>query len=117
MLSKVTTPANPNGSSWVQSCAIRRKTKRLNSSCSKKDHECIIIESQRIRTIMSAEKPYEYRIADQGRVSKSHNNMVHKPISECSEHSSSKSGNGQLLAHGMLMNAAVHLIGRTQNNL
>ena len=58
MRCKVTTPANPNGSSWARLCASGWsviETKRLNSSCSKQDHENIIIESQRIRTTKSKE--------------------------------------------------------------
>ena len=42
-----TTPADPNGSSWERLCAIKwskMETKRLNSSCSKKDHEHMIME-------------------------------------------------------------------------
>ena len=54
MLRKVTTPANPNGSSWEATLCKwldwNWKTKWLNSSCSKKVREDIIIESQWIRT-------------------------------------------------------------------
>ena len=68
----VTTPANPNGSSWLRPCA---------SECSKMERtnwilhvQSTIIEPQRIRTTDSAEKTHR------GHVSMSHRNMVHKPI-------------------------------------
>ena len=49
---KVTTPANPNGSSWGRLCASdwsEIEVERLSSSCSEQDRENIIIESQTIR--------------------------------------------------------------------
>ena len=60
---KVTIPVNPNGSTWWRPYASdwsKVETKRLNSSCSKQDHE---------------------DIADRGQVSMSHSNMVHKTVS------------------------------------
>ena len=57
------------------------ETKRLNSSCSKKHHENMIIESQRIRTTTkSKEQTHQDHIADRGHVSMTHYNVVHKPI-------------------------------------
>ena len=56
------------------------ETKRPNSSCSKKDHEDIIIETQRIRTTKSTDHTCQDHIADRGHVSMSHNNMVQKRI-------------------------------------
>ena len=56
LLCKVTTPVNPNGSSRRRPSASGRseiETNRLNSSCSKQDHEIIIVESQRLRSAKS----------------------------------------------------------------
>ena len=56
---KVTTAADPNGSSLWRPCSSERsqmETKKLNSSCSEKDHEDIIIESHRIRTPKTTDK-------------------------------------------------------------
>ena len=53
---RVTTPANPDGSSLVRRCASKLSkmdTKRLKSSCSTQEHENILIESERIRTTKS----------------------------------------------------------------
>ena len=53
---RVTTPANPDGSSLVRPCASKLSkmdTKRLKSSCSTQEHENILIESERIRTTKS----------------------------------------------------------------
>ena len=58
----------PFASDWSE-----METKRLNLSCSKKDHEDGIIESQRIRTTKSTDKNLKDHIADRGRVSMSHN--------------------------------------------
>ena len=79
----VTTPASPKGSSWGRPRASvwsKMDTKRLNSSCSKKDHEDIIIESQRTRPTKSTENTHKDHIADRGHVSISLFNMVHEPI-------------------------------------
>ena len=80
---KITTPPDPNGSSWRQLHASdwsKMETKRLNSSCSRKDHEDIIIESQRIRRTKGTEQTHWDHIADRGPASMSHCNMVHLPI-------------------------------------
>ena len=53
---RVTTPANPDGSSWVRPCASKlskMETKRQKSSCSKQEHENILIEWERLRTTKS----------------------------------------------------------------
>ena len=81
---EVTTPVNPNRSSWERPCAFdwsETQTQTLNSTCSKQDLGNIIIESQRIRTTKSKEKDYQDHIEDRGQVSMSHLNMVHKPTS------------------------------------
>ena len=64
MSCKVTTPAYPNGSTWG----------RPWESDVQKKYEDTIIESRK-RLIKR-----EDRIAERGRVSMSHHNMVHKPI-------------------------------------
>ena len=80
----------PYASTWSEI-----ESKRLNSSCSKQDHEFTTIESQRIRITKSTEKTHEDTIADRGHVSMAHNNMVHKSISMLKQwNPSSKSGNG-----------------------
>ena len=86
---KVTTPINPNGSSWKQHCASdwsKIDTDRLNPSCSKQDLEHVIIESQRIRHTKSEDKSHKDHIADRGQVSMSHYSMVHTPISRPDSH-------------------------------
>ena len=73
--------ADPNGSSWERAGAsdwFKMETKRLRSSCSKQDHENIIIESHRIRTAKCTAKTHEDHNADRGHVSMSNCNMVHK---------------------------------------
>ena len=78
MSCKVTTPTDPNGSSWERPCASewsKMETQRLQ-----REHEDIIIESPRIPTKESTEKTREDLIADRGHVCTLHYNKVHKPI-------------------------------------
>ena len=55
---RVTTPADPNGSSWdsVDVIGLWWKRKDWTLSCSKEDREDIIIESQRIRITKSTNR-------------------------------------------------------------
>ena len=77
---------------WVKlgkTCASdwsKIQTKRLHSSCSKQDHEKIIIDWQRIRTTKRKETTHQGHIVDRGEVSMSLYNMVHRPISMLSAH-------------------------------
>ena len=106
---RVTTPANPNGSSWERSCA-----------CDWSEMENTIIESQRIRTTKRTEKTQKDHIADRGHVSMSHYNMVHTPnsIPKAVIIPAVRTCNGQRLGHcGMLINETVLFAGRIQINL
>ena len=81
---KVEKPANPNGSSWRRPCAsewFKMETKKSNSSCSRHDHENLIVESQMIRTTESTPKTHGDHIEDGGHVSMSRYNVLHEPIS------------------------------------
>ena len=119
MLCKVTTPANPGGSSWGRPCAScwsKMETKRLNSSSSKQDHEKIIIVLQMVPTTKSPRSCFHVE-----------HNMVHKPnsIPEAVEAVNIPAGRvamdrdwntsrmEQLLVCGMLMIATISLVGRT----
>ena len=102
MLCKVSTPASPNGSSWKRPCASdwsKVETTRLNSSCSKKDDENIIIELQRGLNHEECGKTHQDHIADRGHVF--HVALQHcahtDSHTESSDNSNCKSCNGQRL--------------------
>ena len=112
----------------MQVNGLRWKTERLNSSCSKKDHEGSIIESHRIRKTRSTEKTHKDHITDRVQVSMSHYNVVHKPISipKAVTNPAARVWNGQRLEQveseaitcvwACWLKATVPLVGRTQNN-
>ena len=60
--------------------AMSLHPKRVNSSCSKQDHQSIFVESQRIRLLKSTQKIQKDHNSDRGHVSMSHCHMVHTPI-------------------------------------
>ena len=116
MSCKVTTPVNPNGSSWRRPCASdgsKIQMKRQHSPCSKQDHEDMIIESPRIRTVKSTEKTHKDHIADQNQVSIPHYAMEFPAVNGVVDKVWDKWRSKQWFQCGMVIRTTIPPVDRT----
>ena len=74
-LCKVTTPADPNGSSWSDLVQVHGLRKGWILHFSKQDYVLMIVGSQVVRITKSTEKTHKDHIADRGHVSMAHCTM------------------------------------------